>query len=103
LAARQRDHQGHRIAVMRLDPRAGAKPGHAIAVQQRRLAERFFHAGNVTGFSPPSNLETSSSFQSVAQSLSWNLPTKFRDEPFFGTLFNGYGDLPLKWMGHIAK
>jgi hypothetical protein len=22
---------------------------------------------------------------------------------FFGTLFNGYGDLPLKWMGHIAK
>jgi hypothetical protein len=22
---------------------------------------------------------------------------------FFGTLFNGYGDLPLEWMGHIAK
>ena len=22
---------------------------------------------------------------------------------FFGTLLNGYGDLPLRWMGHIAK
>ena len=22
---------------------------------------------------------------------------------FFGTLLNGYGDLPLKWLGNIAK
>jgi hypothetical protein len=57
LASRQRDHQGHRIAAMLFDPRASAKPGNAIAVEQRRLTERFFHAENVTGFNAPSNLK----------------------------------------------
>jgi hypothetical protein len=62
LAPRQRDHQGHRIAVMRFDPRARAKSGHAIAVEQRCFGERFFHAENVTGFNAPSNLEKSSCY-----------------------------------------
>ena len=44
---------------MLFDPRTSAKPGHAIAVKQRRLGERFFHAENVTGFYAPSNLEKS--------------------------------------------
>jgi hypothetical protein len=57
LAPRQRDHQSHRIAVMLFDPRTSAKPSHAIAVEQRRLGERFLHAENVTGFYAPSNLE----------------------------------------------
>ena len=42
---------------MLFNPRTSAKPSHAIAVEQRRLGERFFHAGNVTGFYAPSNLE----------------------------------------------
>jgi len=42
---------------MLFDPRTSAKPSHAIAVEQRRLGERFFHAENVTGFYAPSNLE----------------------------------------------
>jgi len=44
---------------MLFDPRTSAKPSHAIAVEQRRLGERFFHAENVTGFYAPSNLEKS--------------------------------------------
>jgi len=42
---------------MLFDPRASAKPSHAIAVEQRRLGERFFHAENVTGFNAPLNPE----------------------------------------------
>jgi hypothetical protein len=44
---------------MLFDPRTSTKPSDAIAVEQRRLGERFFHAENVTGFYAPSNLEKS--------------------------------------------
>jgi len=81
LAPRQRDHQGHRITVMLFDPCASAKPGYAIAVEQRRFGERFFHAENVTGFNAPSNLEKSSCYQAFLPYPPSNSPTKFRDEP----------------------
>lgn len=66
---------------MLFDPRARAKPGNAIAVEQRRLGERFFHAENVTGFNAPSNLEKSLRYQALFPCQSSNSPTKFRDEP----------------------
>jgi len=43
----------------RLRGESAPKVSDAIAVEQRRLGERFFHAENVTGFYAPSNLEKS--------------------------------------------
>jgi len=40
---------------MGFDPRADAKSGNTIPVEQRRLGERFVHAENVTGFRAPLN------------------------------------------------
>jgi len=68
---------------MLFDPCASAKPGYAIAVEQRRFGERFFHAENVTGFNAPSNLEKSSCYQAFLPYPPSNSPTKFRDEPFY--------------------
>ena len=71
---------------MLFDPRASSKPGNAIAVEQRRLRKRFFHAENVTGFNAPSNLEKSSCYQAILPYPPSNSPTKFRDEPKEGTM-----------------
>ena len=65
LTSRQRDHQGHWIAVMRFDPRASSKPRNAIAVEQRRFGERFFHTRNVTD-SCPSNLKNSLCYRGLS-------------------------------------
>ena len=66
---------------MRFDPRTSAKPGHAIAIEQRRLAERFFHAENVTGFNAPSNRDNRMCYQALLPYPPENSPIKFRDEP----------------------
>ena len=68
---------------MLFDPRACGKPGNAIAVEQRRLGERFFHAENVTGFNTPSNPEKLLCYRGLLPSAPAKSPIKFRDEPFF--------------------
>jgi hypothetical protein len=68
---------------MPFDPRASAKPGNAIAVEQRRLGERFFHTQNVTGFNAASNLEKLLFYRALPPSLPSNSPTQIPEEPIF--------------------
>jgi hypothetical protein len=67
---------------MRFDPRASAKPGDAIAVEQRHFGERFFHARNVTSFSAQSNLEKPLCYQRFLPCKPANAPTQNPEEPF---------------------
>jgi hypothetical protein len=60
---------------MPFDPRASAKPGNAIAVEQRRFGERFFHARNVTSFPAPSNLKKPLCYQRFLPCKPANAPT----------------------------